>query len=716
MSKKFIFAFCLLIGLGTAHQAKAQKSIGNSNSSFSHSHNDQAPGTVPSHRTCGSALGYQNALDKNPALAEWVEADRKQYQDYLQDTDRFRTSGTVTIPVVFHVIYSVSQNLVSDSRLQSQITVLNDDYGRTNSDAGNTPAAFQGIAANSNIQFCLASEDPNGAPTTGINRIQSNLANTQYPSGEAGLKALIQWDHNKYLNVWVVENINSGQVLGYATFPSAAIFNPQLDGVVLSQQYTGVGSPGAPFNLGRTATHEVGHWLGLYHTFQGGCAGLSQGTCASQGDEVCDTPPTSGPNYNCPGTQNTCNETFPSNQNDMTMNYMDYVNDNCMNMFSTGQSDRMNYYLNTSRSNLITSTGCSNTGGPVTQCPGTDTVNFPVVGTLITYTSTAGGYISGHNSYGDAAKAEYYANTQGFSSVSGMRFLFGAATAASSNSTVTAKIWDDSNGAPGQVITSETININDIIAANGDVTVMFTNPVTVSGAFYVGVDIDYTTAGDTIALITNTQGDISTNTAWEQFSNGDWYPYDDASSWGVSLSNSAHPVIEGMEVSVSPANPNIPTGGSIQLITTSTVSNVTYTWSPATGLSCTTCANPVASPAASTTYTLTTTDVVANCTTLTSVMVSVGPVGIENDLFEEVVSAYPNPSNGNFMLEFTSTEINNLDIKVFNNLGQSVYNEKLDGFSGDYRKGIDLNLVPAGVYHLRITNGEKAYFEKLIFN
>jgi|GEM_PF-1400386 len=716
MSKKIIVAFCLFIGLGMAQQTKAQKKIGNVHSTISHSHSDHGASVVPEHRTCGSDLVYQNALDNNPGLAEWVEADREHYQDYLENKDQFRTSGTVTIPVVFHVIYSVSANLVSDARLQSQIDVLNDDYARTNSDAGNTPAAFQGIAANTNIQFCLASEDPNGAPTTGINRLQSSLASTQYPSGEAALKGLIQWDHNKYLNVWVVENINGGQVLGYATFPGASIFNPQLDGVVLSQQYTGVGSSGAPFNRGRTGTHEVGHWLGLFHTFQNGCSGLTQGTCASQGDEVCDTPPTAAPNYGCPGTQNTCSETFPSNQNDMTMNYMDYVDDNCMNMFSTGQSDRMNFYLNTSRANLLTSTGCSNTGGPVTQCPGTDTVNFPVQGTLTTYTSNQGGYISGHNSYMDAAKAEYYANTQGYSSVSGMRFLFGAATAANSNSSITAKVWDDSNGEPGQVITSATININDIIAANGDITVMFPAPVTVSGAFYVGFDVDYSTPGDTVALQTNTQGDVTTNTAWEQFSNGDWYPYDDANSWGVALSNSAHPVIEGMEVSVSPANPNIPTGGSIQLITTSTVSNVTYDWSPSAGLSCTSCANPTASPAATTTYTLTTTDVAANCTTLTSVTVSVGPVGIENDLFEEAVSAYPNPSNGNFMLEFTSAEINDLDIQVFNNLGQSVYNEKLERFSGDYRKGIDLNLVPAGVYHLRITNGERAYFQKLIFN
>ncbi len=712
MSKKLVLALSLIMALATGHSVFAQKTIGNAGSNLLHSAHQ--PDQVPSHRTCLAEEAYADALDRHPGLRTWEQEDHQNYLRFMDNRDNQKTTGTITIPVVFHVIYSINANAVPASRLQSQIDVLNEDFSRTNSDAGNTPAAFQGIAANTNIQFCLATQDPNGNAHSGITRTQSSNANTSYPNGEAALKAVIQWDPNSYLNIWVVENI-SGGVLGYATFPSSLPFDPQLDGVVLDEAYTGRNSSGAPFNQGRTGTHEVGHWLGLLHTFSGGCAGLTQSTCNSQGDRICDTPPTSSSNFNCPGTQNTCNETFPSNQNDMTMNYMDYVNDACMNLFTQDQADRMNFYLNSTRASLQNSPGCQGGGGgQPTQCAGTDTVNFPVTGTLVNYTTTAGGYISGHNGYGDLAKAEYYSNSQNYTSVNGMRFLFGTATAANSNSSVTARIWDEANGEPGQILHTETLNINNIATVGGDVTVMFASPVTVNGAFFVGVELDYSTPGDTVSLITNSQGDVTTNTAWEQFSNGDWFPYDDGSSWGIELSNSAHPVIEGMTVSIAPASPTIPSGGSIQLTSTSSVSNTTYSWSPSAGLSCNNCANPVASPTNTTVYTLTATDVAANCTTVTSVTVSVGTVSIQNDLFEEEVAAYPNPSNGSFMLEFSTADINDLDISIYNNLGQALYNEKLDDFTGDYRKGINLEMVPAGVYHLRITNGAKAYYEKLV--
>ena len=710
MTKNLLLALGLFVALACTTPIKAQKTIVQKGTS--HGHVDQHLDEVPPHRTCATMDAHDDALQRHPGLAAYEEQTEERFRRFMDNPDNHRSTGTVTIPVVFHVIYSINQNLVPSSRLQSQIDVLNEDYSRTNSDAGNTPAAFQGVAANTNIQFCLATVDPNGNPTTGINRVQNSNANTSYPNGEAALKNVIQWDPYSYLNVWVVENI-SGGVLGYATFPSSLAFDPQLDGIVLDQKYTGRNSPGSPFNLGRTGTHEVGHWLGLLHTFQGGCAGLSQSTCNSQGDRVCDTPPTSGPNYNCPGTQNTCSETFPSNQNDMTMNYMDYVNDACMNLFTNDQSIRMNFFLGGDRVAIQSSNGCGTTSGP-TQCVGVDTVNFPVPGTLTNYVSSNGGYISGHNGYGDLAKAEYYANTQNYTQVDGMRFLFGAANAASGNSNCTARIWDESNGEPGQVLHTETISINNIISANGDVTIMFANPVTVNGPFFVGIELDYTNSLDTLALVTNTDGDVTSATAWEQFSNGDWFPYDDNSSWGLAISNSAHPVIEGLNVSVSPAAPTIPNGGSVQLVTTASVSNVTYSWSPTAGLSCTNCANPTASPSNTTTYTLTTTDVAANCTTTTNVTVTVGTVGIENDLFEEEVAAYPNPSNGNFMLEFDLGEIADLDISIYNNIGQILYREQLDDFSGSYRNGISLERVPAGVYHLRITNGEKAYYQKLV--
>lgn len=247
MSKKLILALSLLMALATGQSVLAQKTIGKTGSNLYHSdhHLDQ----VPSHRTCASEDAYAAALDRHPAMRTAEQQDHQNYLRFMDNRGNQKTTGTITIPVVFHVIYSVNANLVPSSRLQSQIDVLNEDFGRTNSDAGNTPAAFQGVAANTNIQFCLATQDPNGNAHSGITRTQSTHANTSYPNGEASLKAVIQWDPNKYLNFWVVENI-SGGVLGYATFPGSLPFDPQLDGVVLDQKYTGRNSPGAPFNLG----------------------------------------------------------------------------------------------------------------------------------------------------------------------------------------------------------------------------------------------------------------------------------------------------------------------------------------------------------------------------------------------------------------------------------------------------------------------------------
>jgi PKD repeat protein len=140
--------------------------------------------------------------------------------------------------------------------------------------------------------------------------------------------------------------------------------------VVINGHYLGRGngiSPGA-FDLGRTGTHEVGHWLGLFHTFQGGCSGDSASNCNSEGDRVCDTPPTAAPNYGCPNTRNSCMES-PVDYNDMMVNYMDYGDDACLLMFSTGQKDRMGFFLTNTRNTIwsapnLTATGCDGTPAP----------------------------------------------------------------------------------------------------------------------------------------------------------------------------------------------------------------------------------------------------------------------------------------------------------------------------------------------------------------
>ncbi|MEM7037953.1 MAG: M43 family zinc metalloprotease, partial [Bacteroidota bacterium] len=177
----------------------------------------------------------------------------------------------------------------------------------------------------------------------------------------------------------------TGGLLGYATFPSSLASEPHHDGIVLNGQYTGGPScASSPYNLGRTATHEVGHWLGLYHTFSGGCAGMTPSDCAIDGDEVCDTPPVSSSSFGCPSlTQNTCSET-PSDMIDQTVNFMDYVDDACMVMFSQGQVDRMHATLNTTRANLWSTQNHGETGcGCSSLSPCTPVANFNADNTVI---------------------------------------------------------------------------------------------------------------------------------------------------------------------------------------------------------------------------------------------------------------------------------------------------------------------------------------------
>lgn len=251
------------------------------------------------------------------------------------------------IPVVVHVIHDGGVSNISDAQIQSQIDVLNEDFRKIAGTNGD------GNGVDTEIQFCLAKKDPLGKCTDGIIRIKSPLSNHQTYQRSL-LKDLSYWDNTRYLNMYVVKNINSGSgILGYSSFAGGPA---DEDGIVVRHDYFGKTGT-AMSSLGRTTTHEIGHWFGLYHTFNGGC-GID--TCAD-GDYVCDTPPAANPNFGCP-TINSCSNDVP-NVNDQIQNYLDYSNDNCKNMFTDGQKQRMQATLVSLRNNIwqswnIDSTGC----------------------------------------------------------------------------------------------------------------------------------------------------------------------------------------------------------------------------------------------------------------------------------------------------------------------------------------------------------------------
>jgi hypothetical protein len=220
--------------------------------------------------------------------------------------------GVINIPVYIHVVYSNSNENISDAQIASQMNVLNDDFRKQNSDANNTPAEFAGVAADSEINFSLA----------GTFRYADSR--TSWGTNDAVKSAYPPVSPSTHLNIWVC-NIGGG-ILGYAQFPGG---NLSTDGVVCAPQFFGTtGYVQAPFNKGRTMTHEVGHYLNLRHIW-------GDGRCR-QDDFVSDTPSSDGPNYGCP--------TYPTvncRSNDMTMNYMDYTDDACMSLFTEGQKARM---------------------------------------------------------------------------------------------------------------------------------------------------------------------------------------------------------------------------------------------------------------------------------------------------------------------------------------------------------------------------------------
>lgn len=305
------------------------------------------------HESCGTTEHLEWLKSVYPGIGQKLIDQENQMQKYEQhhahDNSGTR-GGVITIPVVVHIVYFNSSENISDAQIQTQIDVLNKDFRRLNLDAANTPVVWQGIAADFELEFCLASRDENNLPTTGIIRTQTNDADfgtddqVKY-SGQGGDDA---WDMDSYLNIWVCD-LTSG-FLGYAQFPNGG--PASSDGVVVDYQAFGTtGTAQYPYNKGRTTTHEVGHWVGLFHIW-----GDDGGNCTGS-DQVNDTPNQGDNNWGCPSYPVTDNCSLNS-PGVMYMNYMDYTDDACTNLFTNGQKTRKNSTFSGVRAPLANSQGC----------------------------------------------------------------------------------------------------------------------------------------------------------------------------------------------------------------------------------------------------------------------------------------------------------------------------------------------------------------------
>ncbi len=264
------------------------------------------------------------------------------------------------IPVVFHIIHKNGLENISQAQIMDQIRILNEDFRKK---AGtNGGKSTYSVAADMEFEFRLAQYDPNGNKHDGINRIYSTLTD----NANNAVKTLSYWNSEKYLNVWVVNTIaaisgTSGIVLGYAQFPFQRGSQPTTDGIVIRADQIGMLGIADKSQAGRTLTHEVGHWIGLYHTFQGGCSG--------SGDGVSDTPPCASASSGCNKTRNSCNNDNP-NQRDMIENYMDYSDGNCLELFTQGQKafayTQMQLYRSLIYANNVTYAGIDANGNYLT--------------------------------------------------------------------------------------------------------------------------------------------------------------------------------------------------------------------------------------------------------------------------------------------------------------------------------------------------------------
>ncbi len=565
------------------------------------------------------------------------------------------------IPVVIHIIHNSSEAVgqgrnISNAQAVSQITVLNEDFRKLNSDFNLTPTVFQSLAADCEINFCLATVDPNGNTLSevGINRVDatsiSGISNTSSTNSVDGysptvinttIKPNTQWDPNKYLNMWVLhlgESSGGTALLGFAQFPDQSglsgisgppsQFTANTDGVVML--YNAFGNTGnvlSAYPLGRTATHEVGHWLGLRHIWGD----------ANCGDDFCaDTPTQQGANSGCPTHPNvTC-----SNAGDMFMNFMDYCNDNCLTMFTNDQKARMVTVMQNSprRGILNSSDVCS--GGFVCESE----QNFSDTDTPSAYPDTDGspgwGWVSGHNSWDDRAKAEKFTQSVD-GEIRSVEIAFHTAHDGNAGGTVAVKVWSESGGLPTTVLASETVAISALTTGISNMTtVTFPTPIQITGpaTYFIGVEFSANTnnaSQDSIAIYSNADGETAVATAYEMWSDGTWHSIGDANAWNKQVSLIIMP-----EVCVS-------------------------------------------------------------------------TVGVEeNDQLQAGFNVYPNPTSGKVLVDINESTVGT--IEVFNLVGKKVLVKQLTGT--EYQVDLNLEGQSNGVYLIRLKTSKGIISKKIILN
>ncbi len=335
--------------------------------------------------SCGEKDITQALFSNNPAIKQLNEQIENRLLAYKQAVRSGAlpapgVNALVTLPVVVHIIHNNGTENISDAQVLTGIQHLNEAFA-------NTGYYDPSDGVNTNIQFCMAERDPSNNATNGITRNVSPytvMGGAAYYSDDQNVKNINRWNPGCYINIWLVRSI-PGNVAGYAYLPFAHGTN--IDGIVMEASYFG-----SSYANDVVTVHQMGHYLGLYHTFEGGC---TNNDCTTDGDKVCDTPPdqTTAATGTCGETMNSCSTDalsgFSTDVNDLTQDYMDYGNLACMKVFTQGQADRMNWYITNVRASLLACKSC------MAPCATPVTANFTVpappynAGTPYTFTNTS---------------------------------------------------------------------------------------------------------------------------------------------------------------------------------------------------------------------------------------------------------------------------------------------------------------------------------------
>jgi len=416
-------------------------------------------------------------MNNDKALIQLQKAlDAGAYQYFLEKskTDQRagqRTSSIEYIPVVVHIIHNGGPENISNAQVQAAINNINAKYLPNN--------GYQ-------IQFCLAQRDPQGNATTGITRDVSVLTTETMELDDVTLKNINRWNPTCYLNIWVVKEILSismgSGVIGYGFFPSA--YGTNIDGVVIESTSFGVNA--ATDAIG---AHEIGHYLGLYHTFENGCV---NNNCLQDGDQVCDTPPDQTTFASCNPSSNSCstdandpssNNPFTTDVPDLSDDYMDYSAITCYNQFTPGQYDRMQYFLTTVRNSMLGCLSCT----PPCPTPVIASIILPTaisnvtIGTTINFSGTATNsnsyqwYINPNNIFSTNTNTTYTFNTPGSYWI---KFL-----AISSNSTSCGNGIDSILVIVAQPVVSSCIGSLQLLNTDDGVLLPQTNQIYSSNGF-----------------------------------------------------------------------------------------------------------------------------------------------------------------------------------------------------------------------------------------